>query len=635
MIRKMLRLAVWGTASRKREIIETLHDFGVLHLDLQSTASQHSITKTDSLRMLRGKLLGMLEILNWDDWSSLSEESIRKTKERLSLPLDQLTEEIDKSLDEFRERLAGYAKRKETLQDLYGRIKNSREMLRSFRSFIEDAAHADRNISLWWIDRTEASKVMTLLDDSLKSEKGDDGCAFSHITHAFGDNQLLLCVCVPHALRPLAERALRGNGGIRWRAPVECDEKETVDVLHCIDAMFLSTPGEIKKINEDLHSTALEWGPKLASMFILIDEELEETVVAQRSNSAEEYFLLEGWIPADDFADASALLKERFGASIFLHWRYPTSDEWQDVPTALSNSSHTRPYQLFISLLRPPTYNTFDPTSFIALFFPFFAGCMVGDIGYALLIFVISVFLRSEGSTPVKKDVGKILFGVAAWSLLWGIAYGEFFGDIGHRLFHMEPLWVERSHAVLPVMAFSVSLGAAHVLIGLLIGFVRGLREKNTHLRNEKGGNILILLAIFALLAGLKTPFPTVFFPSGIVLLLLGLIFLVAGGGIGGLIEGLGSIGNILSYVRIAAIGLSSAILAMVASKFVDILGISVLGIFIAFLIHVLNFILAIAGSGLHSARLHYVEFMGKFYDGNGKYYAPFARRRNILWKKQ
>jgi V/A-type H+-transporting ATPase subunit I len=131
---------------------------------------------------------------------------------------------------------------------------------------------------------------------------------------------------------------------------VECDEKEAVDVLHCIDTMFLSIPDEIRKINEDLHGTALEWGPKLASMFILIDEELEETVVAQRSNSAEEYFLLEGWIPADDFTNASALLKERFGASIFLHWRYPTSDEWQDVPTVLSNSSHTRPYQLFISL---------------------------------------------------------------------------------------------------------------------------------------------------------------------------------------------------------------------------------------------------------------------------------------------
>lgn len=630
----MLRLAVWGTASRKREIIETLHDSGVLHLDLQTSAPQHSITETDSLRMLRGKLLGMLEILSWDNWGSLSEDMIRKTKERLSLPLDQLTDEIDKSLDQFRERLAGCAKRKESLQDLYGRIRNSREMIRSFRSFIADAARADTSISLWWIDRSEASKVMTSLADSLKSEKGNDS-GYSHMTHSFDDDQLLLCVCVPRALDALTERTLRGNGGIRWRAPVECDDNAIVDVLQCMDAQFRSIPDEIKKINEDLAGTAVEWGPKLASMFILIDEELEENVVAQQSNPAEEYFQLEGWIPADAFPEVSSLLRERFGASIFLHWRYPTSDEWQDVPTALSNSSHTRPYQLFISLLRPPSYNTFDPTSFIALFFPFFAGCMVGDVGYALLIFAISMYLQRKGATPVKNDVGKILSGVAAWSLLWGIAYGEFFGDIGHRLFHIEPLWVERSHAVLPVMAFSVSLGAAHVLIGLFIGFVRGVREKNAHLRNEKAGNIMILLAVFALLASLKTPFSTVLLPSGGILLFLGLVFLIVGGGIGGLIEGLGSIGNILSYVRIAAIGLSSAILAMVASKFVDILGLSVLGILIAFFIHLLNFVLAITGSGLHSARLHYVEFMGKFYDGNGKYYAPFARRRRTLWKKQ
>ena len=103
----------------------------------------------------------------------------------------------------------------------------------------------------------------------------------------------------------------------------------------------------------------------------------------------------------------------------------------------------------------------------------------------------------------------------------------------------------------------------------------------------------------------------------------------------GGLIEAMGSIGNILSYVRIAAIGLSSAILAVVASRFVDVFGLSVLGIFMALAIHILNFILALGGSGLHSARLHYVEFMGKFYSGAGKYYKPFSKRRETRWKRR
>ena len=139
---------------------------------------------------------------------------------------------------------------------------------------------------------------------------------------------------------------------------------------------------------------------------------------------------------------------------------------------------------------------------------------------------------------------------------------------------------------------------------------------------------------MIAALMSVRKMLPPQAFPAGLALLVVGLILLMAGGGIGGLVESMSSFGHILSYVRIGAIGLSSAILAVAASKFVDVLGLSALGLFMALAIHLLNFVLAFAESSLHSARLHYVEFMGNFYVDKGIPYRPFTYRRNLPWKK-
>jgi V/A-type H+-transporting ATPase subunit I len=235
---------------------------------------------------------------------------------------------------------------------------------------------------------------------------------------------------------------------------------------------------------------------------------------------------------------------------------------------------------------------------------------------------------------PLMSDIGYILITVSLWSIFWGFAYGEFFGDLGLRLFNLHPFWLERSHAVMPVLVFTVSLGLGHVVIGLLLGFFEGLRKKERHIWLEKAGNLILISGLVTALVVFRGWLPGELFSLSLSLLFIGLIFLVIGGGIGGLVESFGTIGNILSYVRIAAIGLSSAILAVVASKFIDVFGLSILGIFMALSIHLLNFVLAIGGSSLHSARLHYVEFMGRFYDGGGKQYKPFSRRRGTDWKK-
>ncbi len=280
-------------------------------------------------------------------------------------------------------------------------------------------------------------------------------------------------------------------------------------------------------------------------------------------------------------------------------------------------------------------YKGLDPTILIGIFFPFFGGCMIGDIGYGIIIGMLGYWLKQKKHRPFVSDIGSILLFVSAWSVFWGAAYGELFGDTGHRLLHLEPLWLERSQVVIPVMAFTVSLGFAHVLLGYFMGFVQGVRSKHRHLWIERLGNILILAALLSAMILVKGWLPGRFFTLAVSLLILGLALLLAGGGMGGLVEAFGSVGNILSYVRIAAIGLSSAILAMVANSFVDSMGVTFIGIFLALTIHLLNFVLAVAGSSLHSARLQYVEFLGKFHSGGGTQYKPFSRRKPELWKKR
>ncbi len=117
----------------------------------------------------------------------------------------------------------------------------------------------------------------------------------------------------------------------------------------------------------------------------------------------------------------------------------------------------------------------------------------------------------------------------------------------------------------MPVVVFTIALGAAHVFFGLLIELYQGVRTGtgiSGWRRPETSRAFLV-----GLLCGDEAGVSGSFFTLPVSLLVVGLVLLIGGGGIGGIIETLESIGNIISYVRIAAIGLSSAILALVASK--------------------------------------------------------------------
>ncbi|MDR2529043.1 MAG: hypothetical protein LBD04_08515 [Synergistaceae bacterium] len=631
MIKRMVRVAIWGVCGKKPSIVERLYELGVFHLDASSEAVlNHPLLQR--LREQRGRVLGLIEALTWDGWKRLTDAFVENVRYNLSGDLETMMAEIDRSLSRIHSRLGWIRERRESGESDFAELRRAHLILTHSRAFLEQERDSRGEAAIWSLSRQGQHALVSKINGELDFlPSGHEKPWFRYHAFELKDGSAFLVTSASRDVLPNLKSTAAAMGGTLWELPRRFVGESLLEGAKRIKRLLRNLPGLLRDSREELRNLAVQWGANLAAVYILLNERMEQLLMEVSADENGDFFRLEGWMPENDLERTRTVLNEDFGDSVVLRWRAPDPARDGAVPTALRNHPVFKPFELFLKLLRIPHYGAYDPSPLIGLFFPFFAGCMVGDIGYGVLILWLGWYLKQK-RLEVLRDVGVILLFVAFWSVVWGVLFGEFFGDVGHRLpyLHLSPLWVDRAHAVLPVMAFSVALGCAHVILGLFIGMVQGIRARHAHIWMERAGNLLVIFGLIAALALLRGGLPPSFFSVPVALLVFGLVFLVRGGGVGGIIESLGTLGNIVSYVRIAAIGLSSAILAMVASTFVDIFGVSILGLFMAFSIHLLNFVLAIGGSALHAARLHYVEFMGKFYEEGALEYKPFAKRRRL-----
>lgn len=626
----MARISIWGVLSKKAAIVERLYELGVFHPvgDIEGTAARHPLL--ERLRSQRGRVLGLIEALNWDGWKKLTDAFIENVRYNLSNDPETMMDEVDRSLERIQSRLNRIRENRESMQGDFTELRKANLILTHIHAFLEQEEFTHGDVAVWRLTRQGQHAVISKINGDIDLlPGGHEKPWFRYHAFELKDGTSFLVTSASPEVQPNLRLAIANMQGTLWKLPRPFEGRSLFDASSGIRQLLRGMPARLRDNRAELQNLSTQWGANLAAVYTLLDERLEQLLMESSASENEDFFGLEGWIPESVLEHTQTVLKEDFGDAVLLRFRRPRNDVDGTIPTALRNNAMFRPFELFLKLLRIPHYNAFDPTPLIGLFFPFFSGCMVGDVGYGILVLWLGWYLRQKRS-EILHDIGIILMFISFWSVVWGLMFGEVFGDVGHRLLHMRPIWVDRAHAIFPVMVFSVMLGGAHVLLGLLIGMIQGIRNRHRHIWMERAGSLLFILSLISALILLRSELPSSFFSVPIVLLLFSLIFLVCGGGVGGIIESLGAVGNIISYVRIAAIGLSSAILAMVASTFVDIFGVSILGLFMAFAIHLLNFVLAIGGSGLHSARLHYVEFMGKFYEDGTLAYKPFARRRSI-----
>ncbi|HSH75048.1 MAG TPA: hypothetical protein VLA09_05175, partial [Longimicrobiales bacterium] len=302
-------------------------------------------------------------------------------------------------------------------------------------------------------------------------------------------------------------------------------------------------------------------------------------------------------------------------------------EEWvgEDVPVVLRNPRLFRPFETLVRILPLPKYGSMDPTPYLAIFFPMFFGLVLGDVGYGAVLGVLALVLRrgSPAGGP-RRALAEIATACAAFTIIFGLLYGELFGDAGASLFGMEALALNREDALLPFLGLAIAIGVVHTLLGLVLNLISKAREGPRAALGPGVTLAMVSLVVLAILAAVDV-LPRAFFTPMALLVLILFPVLVVVEGILGPTELVSTLGHILSYARVMAVGTASVMMAVAANRMIGAVGSVVVGSLFALIFHLVNFVLGVFSPTVHALRLHFVEFFGTFYSPGGTRYQPFG----------
>ncbi|MBI5586842.1 MAG: hypothetical protein HY889_00570 [Deltaproteobacteria bacterium] len=421
---------------------------------------------------------------------------------------------------------------------------------------------------------------------------------------------------------------LSGKSISEVRLPDEYSSLSLVEALKLMGRKKAAIPARVNEVERELQGISYEWYGKLAGLLKAIYDAIDEIGVIMYAAQSRFTFVIEGWVPVKMLE----LLKEKFKAlfddRVLVRELEIKDTEVDLIPVHIKNYGIFKPFEVFLSALPPPRYGSVDPTPYVAVFFPIFFGLIVGDIGYGAVIFLISLYLRRRfRGKETLSSIASVLSVSSVSAIIFGFLFGEFFGDLGTRFGLIHPVLFHRTEALKTTMVLTIGIGIGHVLLGIIIGIVNQLSRGR---RKEAGAKIAYLTVIVSFLFILAVMFnflPRDFLTPGVAALAVSFIVLTVLEGVLGPLEFLKALGNILSYVRIMAVGTASVVMATVANRIGGLSEDLIVGIIAAGVIHALNVVLSVLSPSIQSMRLHYVEFFSKFYEGGGRKYTPFKKR--------
>ncbi len=349
-------------------------------------------------------------------------------------------------------------------------------------------------------------------------------------------------------------------------------------------------------------------------------------------------FVLEGWTDEHSQEAVQKAVAEVSETAI-VQFRDPI--EGESYPTIIENPKLARPFEAITEMYDTPSAGGIDPNLLMAPFYFIVFGMMVSDAGYGLVLALACTFIlwKTKPAGMFGKILGVVAFGGVS-TLIWGALFGGWFGVSVENLpkalqFLTHLKWFNPMEEPLTMLALCLGIGTFQVLFGL--GVAAGINIKRHKPFAALFDQVSWMLVIIGLLAML---------PGGIIgkiggytaLAGAGLVLLFAGrekksiigklmGGLSALYGATGYLSDILSYSRIFGMGLATGVIALVFNTIAGMLFGKWFMIPFAVVIlvvgHVFNIGINTLGAYVHSCRLQYIEYYGKFFEGGGKTFRP------------
>jgi V/A-type H+-transporting ATPase subunit I len=615
LILEMSRIRMLGPRADLQPVLGRVQDLGLVHLDEPAETESTSLLgltpeqqrHVRSVRSVADDVDTAIELLGETPASPRAAEDL--TIARAALIAGRSRRELE-----------ALAEQRQGLEEERALILKFRPFFSTFRKIGQSGLDLDGIRIFYLVLRDDDEQQLQRMRAALRQALGD---GFELLSQPSEGDESALLLAVPTANADEAEQLLSEAGVQALSLPDQFEQESVGATIQRMQERLDGLPEALAEVEQERARIGRERGRDLGRIQASVRDHLARIEAMERAVVTPRAFVLEGWIPSAARPDLERRLEKSFGDRIELET--VSSEEWagDTVPVVLKNPRLFRPFEAITKMMPLPKYGTVDPTPYVAVFFPMFFGVVLGDIGYGVMLGIISLILRlrSRANTTLRA-VSEIGLACALFTVIFGFLYGELFGDLGHRI-GLHPIIFNREEAFFPFLALAITLGLVHIVIGLLLGAVKSFRGNKRRAIGKGMAALMVVLIALALTAA-SGMLPSRFFTPLVIAALVALPILIVAEGVLAPIELVSTLGNILSYARIMAVGTASVMMAVVANRMAGAFGAVAVGILFALVFHLINFVLGVFSPTIHMLRLHYVEFFGKFYSPGGAKYRPF-----------